>query len=77
MAVELLVKAGPHDRELCPVKVSVEAKKLGKEWEGLKSCTIVADGTEARIPGQCEASEDGKAITISWILDSLEAGAQK
>jgi len=76
MAIELLVKAGEHDRELCPVKVTLEAKKLGKEWQGLKSCTILAADTGAKIPGQCEASEDGEAITISWILDSLNAGAQ-
>lgn len=76
MAVELLVKAGPRDRELCPVKVTIEAKKLGAEFAGLKSCTIVADDG-AKTPGQCEASKGGKAVTISWILDSLAAGAQK
>jgi hypothetical protein len=52
----------------------MEAEKLGSEFAGLKSCTIVAeDGTKTA--GQCEAS--GKSVTISWILDSLAAGAQK
>ena len=77
MAVRLLVKAGEHDRELCPVKVSVDAKKLGKEWAGLKSCTVVAADSGDKTPGQCETSEDGKTVTISWILDSLKAGHQK
>jgi len=77
MAVELSVKAGEHNRELCPVKFTVEAEKLGKEWQDLKFCTLVAADTGAKIPGQCEASEDGKTITISWILDSLKAGAQR
>lgn len=77
MAVELLVKAGEHDRELCPVKITVETDKLGKEWKDLKSCTIVAPITNERIAGQCEASKDGKATTISWILDSVRAGTQK
>ena len=77
MAVELSVKAGPHDRDLCPVKVSIEAGKLGEKWKGLKVCTLVETGTEAKIPGQCEASADGESITISWILDSLKAGAEK
>ena len=53
--------------------------KLGKEWQGLKSCniTIVDTDTGAKIPGQYEESEDGKFITLSWILDSLKTGAQK
>ena len=76
MAVELLVKAGPHDREHCPVKITVDAGKLGSEFAGIKSCTIVAEDG-AKMPGQCQASADGKNITISWILDSLKAGAQK
>ncbi len=74
MAVELLVKAGVHDRELCPVKVTVEAEKLGSD---AKFCTLVAADTGAETPGQCETSADGKTVTISWILDSLKAGAQK
>ena len=74
MAVELLVKAGEHDRYLCPVKVTVEAEKLGTD---AKSCTLVAADTGAETPGQCEASADGKTVTITWILDSLKAGAQR
>ncbi len=76
MAVELLIKAGPRDRELCPVKVTIEAEKLGTEFAGLKSCTSVADDG-AKTAVQCEASKGGKAVTISWILDNLAAGAQK
>jgi len=75
MAVELLVKAGEHDRELCPVKMNVDAGKLGKDFTGLKSCTIVAENG-ARTAGQLETSADGK-VTVSWILDSLKAGAQR
>ena len=77
MAVEFLVKDGEHDRELCPVKFDVDAGRLGKEWQGLKSCAIAAADTKVKMPGQCEASEDGKTITVSWILDSLKAGAQR
>ena len=77
MSVELLVEAGRHDRDLCPVKVSVEAAKLGAEWKALKVCTLVEADTEAKIPGQCEVSADGETITISWILDSLKAENRK
>ena len=65
MAIELLIKAGEHDRELCPVSVTVEAGKLGQD---LESCTLVAD-TGAKTPGQCEASADGKLLPYHgyWI----------
>ncbi len=76
MAVELLVKAGEHDRELCPVKLTVETEKLGEEWKELKSCTISSEATGAKTAGQCEASADGESITISWILDNLKAGTE-
>lgn len=76
MAVEILIKAGEHDRELCPVKFTVDAGKLGKEFNGPKTCTVVSADTGSKTPGQCETSADGKNITISWILDSIRAGAQ-
>jgi hypothetical protein len=77
MATEILVKAGEHNRELCPVKFTVDIDKLGAEWKNLKSCTLVAADTADKNAGQCELSEDGKSITISWILDRLKAGSQR
>ena len=51
MAVELLVKAGEHNRELCPVKVTMEAEKLGKD---VKSCTLVAADSGAKRLGSAK-----------------------
>lgn len=72
MAIELIVKAGEHDRELCPVKFTTE---LMNEWKDVKSCTLQSDDTKAKIPGQCIVSED--KMTIYWILDSLKSGSQR
>jgi hypothetical protein len=76
MSVEFLVKAGEHDRELCPVTFVVDAGKLGNEFKNAKSCTVVSD-TKAKMPAQCELSEDGKSATVSFILDDIKAGSQK
>jgi len=76
MSVEFLVKAGEHDREMCPVSFTVDADKLGKKWES-QSCTITSGESKSKFPAQCELSEDGKSATISWIIDSLKAGSQR
>jgi len=76
MAFEVLVKAGEHNRELCPVSLAIESEKLGNEWKGIEACTVEANDTKAKTAGQCEIFEDGKTVRISWILDSLKAGSQ-
>ena len=76
MSVEFLVKAGEHDREMCPVSFTVDADKLGKKW-GSQSCIITSGESKSKFPAQCELSEDGKSATISWIIDSMKAGSQK
>ncbi|HGJ64557.1 TPA: hypothetical protein ENS27_04120 [bacterium] len=75
MPVEILVKAGEHDRELCPVTFTTDVEKLGKEWKDAKSCTVVCP--ESKMPAQCELNEDGKSIKISMIIDYVKAGTQK
>jgi len=75
MPVEILVKAGEHDRELCPVTFTAESGKLGKEWKNVKSATVICP--ESKMPAQCELSEDGKSVKISMIIDRIKAGTQK
>jgi hypothetical protein len=75
MSVEFLIKAGEHDREMCPVSFTVDTEKLGKKWES-QSCTITSE-SKSKFPAQCVLSEDGKSATISWIIDSMKAGSQK
>jgi hypothetical protein len=76
MSVEFLVKAGEHDREMCPVSFTIDADKLGKKW-GSQSCIITSGESKSKFPAQCELSEDGKSATISWIIDSMKTGSQK
>lgn len=76
MSVEILVKAGEHDRELCPVTFTVGAEKLGKEFKDVKSCTVISE-SKIKMPAQIELSEDGKSMSVSFIIDSIKAGTQK
>lgn len=75
MSVEILVKAGEHDRELCPVTFIADAGKL-KDFKEAKSCTVISE-SKTKLPAQCELSEDGKSISISFVIDSIKAGNQK
>jgi len=76
MSVEFLVKAGEHDREMCPISFTIDADKLGEKWK-FQFCSINSADSNAKFPAQCELSEDGKSATISWIIDSMKAGSQR
>jgi len=76
MSVEFLVKAGEHDREMCPVSFTINTDKSGEKWES-QSCTITSGESKSKFPAQCVLSEDGKSATISWIIDSMKAGSQR
>lgn len=75
MSLRVLVKAGEHDRELCPVKFSIQCDKLDKQWQDIKSCTVESADTKVRTAGQCDLSNG--VLTIFWIIDRLKAGTQQ
>jgi hypothetical protein len=77
MPVEILIKAGEHDRELCPMTFTADIEKFSNEWKDIRSCTIMSADSKIKMPAQCELSEDGKSAKISLIIDSIKAGSQK
>ena len=64
------VDAGEHEREGCPVLVSIDAAKV-KHLAG-KPIILTDKSSGTRVPGQCHLSTDEKSATLSWILDGLK-----
>ena len=65
---ELIVKAGNHNRENCPVSAVLE---LPPDVEvGLKD-------KESRKIVPFQVQREGQKVTLSWILDNLKAGEEK
>jgi hypothetical protein len=68
------VNAGFHDRDRCPVSVSVDHPDVSRLHDHAVTLTDVASGSV--ISAQCYANEDG-ITTLSWILDGLAAGESR
>ena len=67
----LTVNAGFHDRDGCPVSVSLEDPGVSQLHDHAVILTDVASGDV--ISAQCYAGEDG-ITTLTWILNGLAAG---
>ena len=67
----LTVNAGFHDRDGCPVSVSLEHPSVSQLHDHAVILTDVASGDV--ISAQCYAGEDG-ITTLTWILNGLAAG---
>ena len=68
------VNAGFHDRDGCPVSVSVDHPGVSQLHDQAVTLTDVA--ANSTIPAQCFANEDG-TTTVNWILDGLAAGESR
>ena len=63
------VRAGEHDRKLCPVKFTVPASEVA----GLQNPAIVFDGGDA-LPAQISVC--GDEAVVAFILDELKKGEE-
>ena len=74
--MKLIVTAGEHDRDFCPVSVKFETKKL--KCECGKDHRVVLKDLDSgdEVPVQCECDGGDKA-TLSWIVTGLEAREAK
>ena len=68
------VNAGFHNRDGCPVSVSVNHPGVSQLHDHTVTLTDVASGDV--ISAQCYADEGG-ATTLTWILDGLAAGESR
>ncbi len=68
------VNAGFHNRDGCPVSVSVNHPGVSQLHDHAVTLTDTASG--AVISAQCYADEGG-ATTLTWILDGLAAGESR
>ena len=68
------VNAGFHDRDGCPVSVSVDHSGVSQLHDQPVTLTDVESG--GIISAQCYANEDG-VTTLNWILDGLAAGESR
>ena len=70
----LTVNAGYHNRDECPVSVSVDHPGVSQLHD---HAVILTDTTSGNvISAQCYANEDG-ITTLNWILDGLAAGESR
>jgi hypothetical protein len=65
MATRLLVKAGEHTRQQCPVSAEIETAGLNPE------CLVLT--TEEGLPIPCQVEQVGDKLHLSWVLDELAA----
>jgi len=68
--LEIVVEAGHHGREFCPVCADVALSP-----EELDGCALVDKATGVAVPFQAESAEEG--ARIYWIVDSLAAGQRR
>ncbi len=68
----ILVKAGPHDRENCPLNVTVKSPGVNAP-SGL---LMVDEETGERVPAQLELIGDSR-VRVHWILKSLRKFNEK
>jgi len=67
---EIIVDAGHHDREFCPVKVQLDLPEVGEET----SFSLIEAESGRRVPCQFEVSPGGRALDLTWIVESLDKG---
>ena len=70
----LVVDAGFHDRDGCPVSVNVDPTGLNQLHDCAVTLTDVASGHV--VSAQCYANDD-ETMTVSWILNGLAAGESR
>lgn len=76
--INLILKSGEHDRALCPVNVTLDAKRLCGNRDP-KSCGIklIESDTNQEVDSQLSLVGKGETVKISWILGRLEAGKER
>lgn len=71
--ITVIVNAGEHDRDGCPVSVDVDSREFERLAGG--SVTLTDQASGAVIPA--DLNSDGKTTTLSWILDGLKAHQER
>jgi hypothetical protein len=70
---EVILDAGNHDRTFCPVKILISLPEMGKKI----SVSLLDAESGKPVPCQYEISGDGEALTLAWIVESLDRGKTK
>ena len=71
--ITVIVNAGEHDRDGCPVSVDVDSREFERLAGG--SVTLTDQASGAVIPA--DLNSDGKTTTLSWILDGLKVHQER
>ena len=71
--ITVIVNAGEHNRDGCPVSVDVDSREFERLAGG--SVTLTDQASGAVIPA--DLNSDGKTTTLSWILDGLKAHQER
>ena len=71
--ITVIVNAGEHDRDGCPISVDVDNREAERLAGG--SVTLTDQASGAVIPA--DLNGDGKTTTLSWILDGLKAHQER
>jgi len=66
--MKITVRAGPHARYWCPVRITLPIKAPA-------ALRLLEGSTEQVVPCQCEAGD--QKVTLTWIVDALSAGATR
>jgi len=72
LKMKLVVNAGEHNREFCPVSVKFEKKKLKCEIDKPHKIVLKEVDTGKEIPVQCSC-DGGDEANIWWIVTGLKA----
>jgi hypothetical protein len=73
--ITVIVNAGEHAREGCPVIASVDVGKV-RNLIG-KPVVLTDKDSGVVIPAQCELNRGGKTAALAWILDGLNAHEER
>ena len=71
--ITVIVNAGEHNRDGCPISVDVDNREAERLAGGSVTLTDQASGVV--IPA--DLNSDGKTTTLSWILDGLKAHQER
>ena len=71
--ITIIVNAGEHDRDGCPVSVDVDSREFERLAGGSVTLTDQASGAVI----SADLNSDGKTTTLSWILDGLKAHQER
>lgn len=70
--MKLIVNAGEHERDFCPVSVKFDVNKLKCECNKPHKVVLKDLDSGNEVPVQCECN-GGDEATLSWIVTGLEA----